>query len=64
MLCEFNDAGWCYHPMGPDNGCPGWKKCPILTGALKVEELTEFHDIDIDAEMRNILRYEADQFGA
>lgn len=31
MSCKFNDCGWCYHPFGPENGCPGEDKCPVIS---------------------------------
>lgn len=30
-MCEHWDAGWCYAPEGPSNGCVGLEKCKINT---------------------------------
>jgi molybdenum cofactor biosynthesis enzyme MoaA len=58
-ICEYNDCGWCCHKNGPENGCPGWYKCAVLGAAvhdLQMLSLSENINIDVDSEMRHLLR--------
>lgn len=38
-MCEHNDCGWCYHPDGPENGCPGESHCPVkMSNMFSIEK--------------------------